>query len=70
MQILEIFYCQKIMESKTQKSFIQKNMKNIYWLQLDNKLVCGDNKFSKPFKKYLGKDAAHNFINNMIKKLY
>ena len=44
-------------------------MKNIYWLQLDNKLVCGDNKFSKPFKKYLGKDPAHNFINNMIKKI-
>ena len=26
------------------------------------KLVCVDNKFSKPFKSYLGKDAVYNFI--------
>ena len=26
------------------------------------KLVCVDDKFSKPFKSYLGEDAAHNFI--------
>ena len=43
-------------------------MKNIYWLQLDNKLVCGDNKFSKPFKKYLGKGAFCNFIISMIEE--
>ena len=30
------------------------------------KLVCVDNKFSKPFQTYLGKDAIYNFINNMI----
>ena len=30
------------------------------------KLVCVD-RFSKPFKTYLGKDAAYNFINNIIK---
>ena len=32
------------------------------------KLVCVDDKFSKPFKTYLGKDAVYNFINNMIKE--
>ena len=33
------------------------------------KFVCVDDKFSKPFKTYLGEDAVYNFINNMIKKL-
>ena len=32
------------------------------------KLVGIDDKFSKPFKTYLGKDAVYNFINNLIKK--
>ena len=26
------------------------------------KLVCADDKFSKPFKTYLGNDAVYNFI--------
>ena len=30
------------------------------------KLVCVDDKFSKPFKIYLGEDAVYNFINSMI----
>ena len=29
MHILKVFYCQKIMESKIQKSLIQTNIKNI-----------------------------------------
>ena len=32
------------------------------------KLVCVDDKFSKPFKSYLGEDAVYNFINSMIKE--
>ena len=32
------------------------------------KLVCVDNKFSKPFKTYLGENSVYNFINNMIEK--
>ena len=32
------------------------------------KLVCVDDKYSKPFKSHLGKDAAYNFISNMIKE--
>ena len=27
-----------------------------------------DDKFSKPFKTYLGKDTVYNFINNMIEE--
>ena len=33
-----------------------------------NKLVCVDDKFSKPFKSYLGKDAVYNFLSSMIKE--
>ena len=29
---------------------------------------CVDEKFSKPFKTYLGKDAVYNFINSMIEE--
>ena len=32
------------------------------------KLVCVDDKFSRPFKAYLDKDAAYSFINNMIEE--
>ena len=32
------------------------------------KLVCVDDKFSKPFKSNLGKDAVYNFINSMIEE--
>ena len=32
------------------------------------KLVCVDDKFSKPFKTYLGKNAVYNFINSMIEE--
>ena len=33
-----------------------------------NKLVCVDDKFSKPFKTYLGKVTVYNFIISMIKE--
>ena len=32
------------------------------------KLVCIDDKFSKPFKTNLGEDAIYNFINSMIEE--
>ena len=44
------------MESKTQKSYANKYQR----------LVCVDDKFSKPAKIYLCQDAVYNFINNMI----
>ena len=31
-------------------------------------LVCIDNKFSKSFKLYLGKDAFHKFFSSMIEE--
>ena len=32
------------------------------------KLVCFDDKFSKPFKTYLGENTVYNFINSIIKE--
>ena len=32
------------------------------------KLVCVDDKFSKSFKAYLGKDSVYNFISSMIEE--
>ena len=32
------------------------------------KLLCVNDKFSKPFKSYLDEDAAYNFIGRIIKK--
>ena len=32
------------------------------------KLVFVDDKFSKPFKTYVGEDAVYNFINLMIEE--
>ena len=34
------------------------------------KLVCVDDKFSKPFKSYLGQDAVYKFIRNMVEILW
>ena len=33
-----------------------------------HKLVCADDKFSKPHKSYLGKDDVYNFIGSMIQE--
>ena len=33
------------------------------------KLVCVDDKFSKPFKSYFDKDAIYNFIHIMIEEI-
>ena len=32
------------------------------------KLVCVDDKFSQPFKSYLGEDAVSNFVSTMIEE--
>ena len=36
----------------------------------DYKLVCVDDKFSKPFKSYLGQDAVYKFIRSMVEVLW
>ena len=49
------------------ESYINKYEKHIA-CSYGYKLVCADDKFSKPFKTYLGKDPVCNFINNMIEQ--
>ena len=58
------------MGSKIQRSLIQTNIRNILLAVMAciYKLVCVDDKFRKPFKLYLGKDAVYSFINSMIKE--
>ena len=55
------------MEIKTQKSFIWTNQKPTT-CTYGYKLVCLDDKFSKPFKTYLGKDVVYNFINSVTEE--
>ena len=50
-----------------EESYTNKYQKHIA-CSYDYKLVCVNNKFSKPSKNYLGKDAVDNFINNMIEE--
>ena len=56
------------MESKIQKNLIQNKHQKHITSSYGYKLVCVDDKFSKPFKTYLGKDAVYHFINSMIEE--
>ena len=49
-------------QQNPKESYTNKYQKHIYGYKLE----CVDDKFSKPFKTYLGKDAVYNFINSMI----
>ena len=56
------------MESKTQnESYNNKYQKHVA-CSYDYKLVCVDDKFSKSFKSYFGKDSVYNFISSIIKE--
>ena len=48
-----------------EESYTNKYQKHVAW---SYKLVCADDKFSKPFKSYLGKDAVYSSINSTIEK--
>ena len=47
--------------------YTKKYQKHVAWSYGYN-LVCVDDKFSKPFKSYLGEDAVYNFICSMIEE--
>ena len=49
------------------KSYTYKYQKHVA-CSYGYRLVCVDDKISKPFKSYLGKDAVYNFIRSMIKE--
>ena len=46
------------METKIQKSLIQKSIKKHIACSYGYKLVCVDDEFSKPFKTYIGEDTV------------
>ena len=50
-----------------EESYMSKYQKHIA-CSYGYKLVCVNDKFSKPFKTYSGEDAVYNFINSMIKE--
>ena len=50
-----------------EESYTSKYEKHI-GCSYDYKLVCVDDKFSKPFKTYLGENSVYNFINNLIEE--
>ena len=47
-------------------NLIRVNIK--YWRCFGYTLVCADDQFIKPFKSYLGQDAVHKYINNMVEE--
>ena len=49
------------------ESFTNKYQKHVA-LSYVYKLVCVDNKFSKPFKSYLWKDDVYNFVSSMFEE--
>ena len=53
-----------IIKRKEYKYKYQKHIACSY----EYKLVHGDDKFSKFFKAYIGKESVYNFINSMIEE--
>ena len=54
-------------EQNPEGSYRNKYKKNIA-CSYRYKLVCVDNKFSNPFKIYLGEYVVYNFLNNMMEE--
>ena len=54
-------------KQNSKESYLNKYQKHLA-CSYSYKLVCVDDKFSKPFKFYLRKDVVSSFINSMIKE--
>ena len=57
------------MEGKIQMSLILTNIKKHVACSYGYKLLCADDKFSKPFKSYLGEYAVYDVIDTMIEEI-
>ena len=63
---------QRIKMSKKSKYFKFKNFERkiklpfIIYVVFESILVPEDDKFSRPFKSYLGEDSVYNFINSIM----
>ena len=62
---LSILIPEKNGNQNSEQSYTKKYQKDITCCY-DYKLECVDDKATKLFKTYLGKDSVQNFINNMI----
>ena len=47
--------------------YTNKHQKHVVY-SYDYKQACVDERFSKPFRSYLGENAIYNFINSIIKE--
>ena len=47
--------------------YTNKHQKHVVY-SYDYKQACVDDRFSKPFRSYLGENAIYNFINSIIKE--
>ena len=54
-------------KQNSNKSYTNKYQKHVAYSYV-YKLVCVDEKFSKPFKSYLGEDTVYDFINSMVEE--
>ena len=64
-----LIWCQMIKESKIQMILKRTNiLTNYAACSYGNKLVCVNDKFSNPFKSYLGEDAVYNFIDSILEE--
>ena len=54
-------------KQNTEESYMNKYQKH-FACSYGYKLVCVNDKFSKPFKTYLRKDSVYNFLKNMIEE--
>ena len=54
-------------KKNSEESYTHKYQKHIA-CSYNYKLVCADDKFSKPLKTYLGEGAVKNFVNSMIEE--
>ena len=64
-----LIWCQMIKESKIQMILKRTNiLTNYAACSYGNELVCVNDKFSNPFKSYLGEDAVYNFIDSILEE--
>ena len=56
-------------DNRKQNPVLYKQISKTQYIVYGYKLVCVDDKFSKPFKIYLCIDAVYNFVNSIIKRV-
>ena len=63
-----IFVTEGSENQSPEESYMNKHQKHVA-CSYGYKLVCVDDKFSKPFKSYLDQHGVYNFINSMTEEI-